>query len=216
LSRLRGQVRRKRRQARQRASTGGSQPATEAASQSQPPDPPSAARGALRAPESAALRGCEPAARRSASGGDVGEAPAARGPPGSGADDGALACAEEAAGSARSGEEGADVPAGEGGRGAGGLEWPALARPEQWQQAYDYASGHLYYYREATQARPRQRQCARPAPRRPCGLAAQASPPRTCSPPPACLRMRALGGACSVIAFLHMRMHLRRGLSALP
>ncbi len=216
LSRLRGQVRQKRRQARQRASPGGSQLVAEAASQSEPADPPSAAGGALRAPESAALRSCEPAARRSGSGGDVGEAPAAYGLPGSGAADGALTCAEEAASSARSGEEGADVPAGEGGHGAGALEWPALARPEQWQQAYEYASGHLYYYREATQARPRQRQCARPAPRRPCGLAAQASPPRTCSPPPACLRMRALGGACSVIAFLHMRMHLRRGLSALP
>jgi len=196
LSWLRGQVRQKRRQARQRASPGGVQPVVEAPSESEPPDPPSAARSALRAPESAALRGCEPGARRSAGGGDVGEAPAARGPPGSGAADGALTCAEEAAGSARSGEDGAEGAAGESGRGAGGLDWPApaLARPEQWQQAYDFASGHLYYYREATQARPVPG--ARPVPRRPSnsrsapsGLAAQVSPPpRACSPPPAACR----------------------------
>ena len=31
---------------------------------------------------------------------------------------------------------------------------PVLARPDEWQQALDYASGCFYYYREATQVRP--------------------------------------------------------------
>lgn len=29
-----------------------------------------------------------------------------------------------------------------------------LARPDEWQQALDYASGCFYYYREATQVQP--------------------------------------------------------------
>ena len=94
-----------------------------------------------------------------------------------GMEDGMMAGEPPAAGSQASGaaeaapyvaRPGSGETADESGEGAGGAapdRWqaaaahaqdrgvlPVLARADQWQQALDYASGHFYYYREATQA----------------------------------------------------------------
>ena len=78
---------------------------------------------------------------------EPGSTGAAQGPSGSAGDDaaGSESASMEAC---RSADAAADA--------CGGCDWqggaaPVLARPDEWQQALDYASGCFYYYREATQ-----------------------------------------------------------------
>ena len=80
---------------------------------------------------------------------EPGGSAAAQGPSGSAGDAAGSEVASMAA--CRSTDDAADA--------CGGCELqsgaaPVLARPDEWQQALDYASGCLYYYREATQVRP--------------------------------------------------------------